>query len=873
MWEKRMLAQRTNRRLLAALLPALALSCAECDDNQVLATTYDLCITPAPLDWGILPVRTSETKTAVVVNCGGIALEALEVEVVADDDVQGAGFTVLETEVDSPLSPGANFILPVRFFGKTPGLYNARLLFKVPDRVEPIMELALEAEASPLATCDPIAAPDPLAFGSILEDEVADRALTLTNQGLSSCALAGARVTEGQDVFTVVDASELELPPGESVDLTLRFAPEAVGSFTGAVAVVAGGESEVVVPLTGEALSADRCALVTDPPALVFPRAAVGFSTSVATARLESVGELPCEIASVTTSLADFIIDSAPSVGTSLSPAGGADLALTFSPSAAGAREANLTFETADGATFEVPLIGFADPTPSCGLAFSPAPVVFDPIAVGLDAELEVTITNVSELACEVTGASLDARAAPDLELIAQPTAGTLNPGDSTTARIRFQPQAAAPALATLSIGTGQSDSRVDVIGFADYAEVVLTPGFRFFGFVTEGCSSPTYPATLTNTGEVAARIDEVSTSTLTDPNFEVLTTINPATMIQPGESVPMAMRMLAGPAPGPHAGHLQALTTGTVDAVTRAELTGTTESIEEAQRTDIFRAGDTPMVDILFVVDNSGSMQQEQTNLAQNFSAFIQFTTELEIDYHIGVVTTDTQASTAGELVAPFIFNRGQNATPDPVAAFVSMVNVGTTGSATEKGLEAAVLAITEPVASGANAGFLRDGGLLSIIYVSDEEDSSPGDVGDWIDKVLSAKGYDADAVIASAIAGDVPGGCDRNGNSAQAGGRYSDTVLALGGIFESICTPDWATTMEQIGLDTFSALTRFTLSRTPDQATLTVTVGGQTVESDALNGWTYDPETNSVRLNGTSVPESGEDVVVTYTAECIAQ
>jgi hypothetical protein len=48
--------------------------------------------------------------------------------------------------------------------------------------------------------------------------------------------------------------------------------------------------------------------------------------------------------------------------------------------------------------------------------------------------------------------------------------------------------------------------------------------------------------------------------------------------------------------------------------------------------------------VDILFVIDNSGSMSEEQATLAQNFAAFINVLErpEVEANYRIGITTTD---------------------------------------------------------------------------------------------------------------------------------------------------------------------------------------------------------------------------------------
>ena len=58
---------------------------------------------------------------------------------------------------------------------------------------------------------------------------------------------------------------------------------------------------------------------------------------------------------------------------------------------------------------------------------------------------------------------------------------------------------------------------------------------------------------------------------------------------------------------------------------------------------------------DIVLVVDNSGSMGDEQDELSSSFEAFVEFIERAETHYHIGVVTTDVDAEFAeNNLVDP---------------------------------------------------------------------------------------------------------------------------------------------------------------------------------------------------------------------------
>jgi hypothetical protein len=58
-----------------------------------------------------------------------------------------------------------------------------------------------------------------------------------------------------------------------------------------------------------------------------------------------------------------------------------------------------------------------------------------------------------------------------------------------------------------------------------------------------------------------------------------------------------------------------------------------------EGDPTEVFD----PRVDILFVVDSSGSMMSHQENLAKNIDLFVdKFVQAGTLDFHVGVITTD---------------------------------------------------------------------------------------------------------------------------------------------------------------------------------------------------------------------------------------
>ncbi len=165
--------------------------------------------------------------------------------------------------------------------------------------------------------------------------------------------------------------------------------------------------------------------------------------------------------------------------------------------------------------------------------------------------------------------------------------------------------------------------------------------------------------------------------------------------------------------------------------------------------------------LDILFVIDNSGSMQDEQEKVAHELTAFIDEVRRgggVAQDFRVGVITTSvyrhslinnqldfrTYDDQAGKLqavpdAAPdggVVLGTGTERMltgedPSLVEKFSRLVRQGINGSGQETPFEAVRLALTGHLAQtsldqGGNGGFLRDRARLLIVVVSDEDDCS---------------------------------------------------------------------------------------------------------------------------------------------------
>jgi hypothetical protein len=269
--------------------------------------------------------------------------------------------------------------------------------------------------------------------------------------------------------------------------------------------------------------------------------------------------------------------------------------------------------------------------------------------------------------------------------------------------------------------------------------------------------------------------------------------------------------------------------------------------------------------VDVLFVIDNSGSMVEEQTSLSNNFSAFMQYFLDSGLDYHLGVISTDMYGNTD-----PNEGHRGRlrtfsgerwidPSTSDPVGRFRNMVMMPE-GSGDERGRGALWTALVTQ-ADAYNQGFQRPDAFLSVVVISDENDYTgnlPVSRAGLIEWLREEARPSPDMVSFSSIVGP-RGGCA----TAEAGTEYLDVTDAVGGVAWSICDSDWTGALEALGIQAAGLKREFFLSQVPVPESIDVWVE---VEGEVVReAFTYNRSRNSVRFD-TFVPEPLSDVRIRY-------
>ncbi len=210
--------------------------------------------------------------------------------------------------------------------------------------------------------------------------------------------------------------------------------------------------------------------------------------------------------------------------------------------------------------------------------------------------------------------------------------------------------------------------------------------------------------------------------------------------------------------------------------------------------------------VDFLFVIDNSGSMGDNQDSLIASFPGFIQSiqtTLDEAQDYHVLVADTDASWGGLCELLCPGLgfcpeipeypcgaevevcnqtlgsgvvhtmasdapnidcaFSTGarymDSSEPDLTAAFQCAAKVGSDGDGSERPMGSMVGALSQDLAQpgSCNEGFIRDDAILVVTIITDEEDDdSNGVPAGWFANVIASKGGDANAIVMLGLIND---------------------------------------------------------------------------------------------------------------------
>jgi hypothetical protein len=281
------------------------------------------------------------------------------------------------------------------------------------------------------------------------------------------------------------------------------------------------------------------------------------------------------------------------------------------------------------------------------------------------------------------------------------------------------------------------------------------------------------------------------------------------------------------------------------VKIVNKDSIVQSSESI--VNETESFRYTATqPKGDFIFVMDDSGSMAQEQAASIEAITrTFASATQKYNLDWKAYVIGTSVDNTYSSLIADPSIGDINKTS---------QQLNLGTYGSGTETGLKRAYYALNNDIVNRANAN-------MNVIYISDEEDhSSLNDFNetdtDFSDSYFAQNNITFNTVIPEDYAYEA-------GELRSADYAYMMT-LATGGYTANL--RNYASGYDRM-MDL--AVRAAVAKSSPVKLTYPALASSITVFVDGVqqNGWEYDPNAYAIVFDANNTPALDANVTVVYS------
>ena len=836
-------------------------------------------------DFGDVVVGEVGSQTFSLSNNDGHALTSVRIELPAGGDP--TAFTV-QPPGESPLKPEQSMLVTIDFKPARLGDFAA----VVPVTPCPTCSARNVALSGRGVTRLLEVQPSAIDFGEVLLGADAPHPISVTNLSrapLTVQAPAGA----GSEFEVALDGASFPITflPGQVRTGVVHYRPRALGDQAAQVSMPASDGAPGTLSLHGIGIGA---VLQATPKSVFVGPTAIGTSRS-GSLQLTNVGLDPHQVARLLVSnISVQSSDSAWSLETPApidvgEPGGAATVRFSFSPSREGMSQAVMVIDSNDGLhpRFQVPLVAIGRQLAPCTLNVQPGAILdFGPTLLFTPTVQGFELTNTTADDCIIGDPVLSSGdQAFRWPGGVAPSGRTLPPGGRMSIRVELLAQAAQAYSGGIQFYVSNAAApsmTVGLRGQGDNGCFFVSPGTVDFGATTLGCGIGAQSAYAVNHCAYSVTVTQVATS---GAPFSAAPQV-PFT-VAPQSSAPIAVSYAPASA-GDDVGTLSV--TSSADPVAlRVGLTGGTQAA--ASVLDQWDQS-TPKVDLLMVIDNSGSMAEEQHALAANLDHLWNRIALANADFHIAITSTGMDPYTAGWSQCPGGASGGEggrffpvdNSRPrlltpqtlDVKNVLFQNTNVGQCHWK-EQFTEPVVAALSDPLISATkvpgtpwpadgNAGFLRDDARLALLAVSDSDDdidvANPPPVSYLIDKLRTLKHGALDLVSFAGIVATEP--CS---TVEAVGTRYMEISRQLKGQIFDICKLDNFGTMLDNALGgLLQPLSSFPLSSHPkDPAAIVVAVNGA-----AVSGWSYDATANRLLFTAASVPAPGSHITAKYEPAC---
>ncbi len=300
---------------------------------------------------------------------------------------------------------------------------------------------------------------------------------------------------------------------------------------------------------------------------------------------------------------------------------------------------------------------------------------------------------------------------------------------------------------------------------------------------------------------------------------------------------------------------------------ITRTSLTQTAkQGTPGVAKQDVFdQTAKKGLLDLLVVIDNSGSMSQEQANLGARLANLLSAVSNS--DWQIAVTTTSPNAN--GSCAIKLIKSNEANA----ATKFAEAVNAGTSGDGNEQGIRQARIGLectTTP--------WVRANSSVAVLIVSDEDNCSDGQgcagqlwasnnyLTDYVEITLGRKVGQNAGYYGIFSPPEAP--CNTAGSNAPLYKALVQRGAAAGSLnYGNICDASYGTTLNRISGNISAILSsQFSLSNSPENTPVVKIQAKDGTVRTAVAGVDYTLNDKTLTFLAGKAPASDSKVLVDY-------
>ena len=277
-------------------------------------------------------------------------------------------------------------------------------------------------------------------------------------------------------------------------------------------------------------------------------------------------------------------------------------------------------------------------------------------------------------------------------------------------------------------------------------------------------------------------------------------------------------------------------------------------------------------VTDIMFVFDNSGTMREENEELATKMNGFIQALDQNGVDYNICYTVAERRFDNDGEIIDRLLeWTNGEtvltNKTPQIADIFFNSTDLIKSDYIAKTEHEEPIAMSNIIFSNPANRDCFRNQTALNLVYLSDEDERSDGtnldsinEPGVLIDKAKSTFG-NVPFLVHSIIASDEDDTCYRTAanDNVNAQTLYNLSKLTDGTV-GNICSDNYANQLDDIYKK---------IEKTLDSIVLKCDPIPGTIQISSTNNIGYRHEQRDGRLLLTPGVQADDDATITY--DCV--